>query len=222
MKGSMRKSFLLSMFLAAQLTHGVRAVAGETSISEHHCAPASIQGVHTLFTKYNEYSRMPGAAYTVDLAGVEVELIRMVKSQAKLVSSTGKDSRNNVWMVLQPALVEDGALYPRFLLDCGVKWTGSNRFDQLCTLQKDKQHFGLDDLKMSVRAIQGEKGCGANQTGIQIDVKMVSNPAHVERIKTGALGAAGVLAPLLSVLFDEDSFFREYFSFIYGEWIKTL
>lgn len=221
MKDPVKNSWMM-VFLGAQLAVAFGAFAGETSISEHHCAPASIQNVHTLFTRYNDYSRMPGAAYTVNLAGVDVELIRMVKSQAKLVSSTGQDSRNNVWMVLQPALVEEGTLYPRFLLDCSVKWTGANRFDQLCALQKDKQHFGLDDLRMSVRVIQGEKGCGANQSGIQIDVKMVSNPVHVERIKAGALGAAGVLAPLLSVLFDEDSFFREYFHYIYGEWIKTL
>lgn len=210
------------MLAAWTLLLGSLSQAGETSISEHHCAPASIQSVHALFTKYNEYSRMPGAVYSVNLAGVDVDLIRMTKSQAKPVSSSGLDSRNLVWMVLQPALVDDGNLYPRFLLDCTVKWTGNTRFDQGCALQKDKQHFGLDDLKMNVRVIQGEKGCGQNQSGIQIDVRMVSNPRQVEQIKEGALGAAGVLAPLISVLFDEDSFFREYFHFIYGEWLKTL
>ena len=213
---------LLPLVLTLFIFSGSKSHAGETSISEHHCAPAAVQGVHTLFTRYNDYSRMPGAAYSVNLAGVDVDLIRMVKSQAKPVSTTGRDSRNLVWMVLQPALVEDGNLYPRFLLDCTVKWKGESRFDQICALQKDKQHFGLDDLTMSVRVIQGEKGCPSNQSGIQIDVKMVSNPGQIERIKEGALGPAGMLAPLISVLFDEDSFFRDYFHFIYGEWIKTL
>ena len=191
-------------------------------ISEHHCVKASVDQVYGLFTRYDQYSKMRGAEYQVGMAGVNVTLISMVKSQAKVVSQNGRDGETLVWIVLQPALVSDASLYPRFLLDCKVKGAGPDAFSQECLMQKDKQHFGLDDLQIRIGVNARDSRCTQGQSGIQIDVGLAGNPGQIDQIKRSSLGAAGMLAPVLGALFDEDAFFRSYFSYIYGEWMKTL
>jgi hypothetical protein len=213
-KSSLR--FLIPLFLISILP------AHAVEIAEHHCVDAKPEAVHTLFTRYGDYATMPGSAYTVGLAGAQVDLIRMIKSQAKKVSESGRDSRNYVWIVLQPALVENSSVYPRFLLDCAVNWTDAASFKQNCGLMKEKQHYGLDDLSIAIDVKQGDASCKPHETGIRLRISIVGNDREIAEIKKATLAPAGILAPLISALFNEDAFFRNYFRNIYDEWIKTL
>jgi len=215
----MNKSLILSWLLPLSLLSlDARAV----EIAEHHCVEARTNSVHTLFTRYPDYATMPGSAYTVGLAGAKIDLIKMIKSQAKKVSESGRDSKNLVWIVLQPALVEDSKVYPRFLLDCSVNWSDLTSFKQNCALQKDKQHYGLDDLTIAIDVKEQDSTCKAHETGIRLRINITGNNKEIAEIKKATLAPAGVLAPLISALFDEEAFFRNYFRNIYDEWIKTL
>jgi hypothetical protein len=194
-----------------------------TRITERQCVPSNPKAVHGLFTRYDRYPSLPGAEYAVRLAGTQVPLMRWVKSQSKPVLETPERSHHYVWTVLQPVNLTDSALYPRFLLDCRVEWqSGATGFRQECRMMREKQRFGLDDLQIQVQARSGDSSCKANETLIDIQVDLVSNPSEVSRIKAAVLGPAGFLAPLLEPLFNEEAFFQNYFRFVYGEWMKTL
>jgi hypothetical protein len=208
-------SWLLTLSI---LTLEARAV----EIAEHHCVEARSSAVHTLFTRYSDYATMQGSAYSVGLAGTKIDLIKMIKSQAKKVSETGRDSKNLVWIVLQPALVEDSKVYPRFLLECSVAWSDLTSFKQNCALQKDKQHYGLDDLTIAIEVKEQDTSCKAHETGIRLRINIIGDNKEIAEIKKATLAPAGILAPLISALFDEEAFFRNYFRNIYDEWIKTL
>jgi hypothetical protein len=218
MSKTVLRSWLFSLSLLTPFADTARAV----EIAEHHCVEARANAVHTLFTRYSDYATMPGSAYTVGLAGAKVDLIKMIKSQAKKVSESGRDSKNLVWIVLQPALVEDSKVYPRFLLDCAVSWTDVSAFKQNCALQKDKQHYGLDDLTIAIEVKEQDSTCKPHETGIRLRINITGNEKEIAEIKKATLAPAGMLAPLISALFNEDAFFRNYFRNIYDEWIKTL
>jgi hypothetical protein len=193
-----------------------------TVITEHQCVDSSPKAVHKLFTQYDQYSKLPGAEYSVSLAGVEVPLMHWVKSQAKLISESATQSENYVWTVLQPVNLTDSTLYPRFLLDCKVEWQGQSGFRQICSLMKDKQHFALDDFQIRVEAATGSSKCKANETGIDIHIELIANSKQVGQIKSAVLAPAGILAPLIEPLFNEEAFFKNYFHYVYGEWMKSL
>ena len=193
-----------------------------TVITEHQCVDSTPKAVHQLFTQYDQYSKLPGAQYSVSLAGVEVPLMRWVKSQAKVISESSTQSENYVWTVLQPVNLTDASLYPRFLLDCKVEWQGQSGFRQLCSMMKDKQHFALDDLRIRVDAATGSSKCKASETGIDIEIELIANSKQVGQIKSVVLAPAGILAPLIEPLFNEEAFFKNYFHFVYGEWMKSL
>ena len=193
-----------------------------TEIHEHHCVDSGIEKVNQLLTRYNDYSSMDGAKYSVSLAGSEVDLIQMIKSQSKLINATESQNENLVWIVLQPALIDDAKLYPRFLLNCKITWNARNSFNQICSLQKDKQHFGLSDVRINIMTKSQDALCKVGSTGIKIDISIEGNSNEINQIKKATLGPAGILAPLVSALFDEDAFFRSYFRNLYDHWTKTL
>ena len=103
-----------------------------TEIHEHHCVESGIEKVYQLLSGYDEYANMKGSKYSVSLAGAEVDLIQMIKSQTRKLKLANSQSEDLVWIVLQPALINDAKLYPRFLLDCKMNWIDANSFDQNC------------------------------------------------------------------------------------------
>jgi len=193
-----------------------------TEIHEHHCVDSGVDKIYQLLTRYSDYTTMEGSKYSVNLAGAEVDLIQMIKSQSKLLISTQSQREDLVWLVLQPALINDAKLYPRFLLNCKVEQTGSTSFEQVCLLQKEKQHFGLSDLIIKIHANSSDLLCKTGNTGIKIDIEIQGNSIEIDQIKKATLGPAGILAPLVSTLFDEDAFFRSYFRNLYHHWTKSL
>jgi hypothetical protein len=44
----------------------------------------------------------------------------------------------------------------------------------------------------------------------------------VKQIKDAVLAPAGILAPVIEQMFNEEEFFKGYFHFLYEEWLKTL
>jgi len=193
-----------------------------THISEKQCVGSDPKAVHGVFTKYDQYSKMPGSEYSMSLAGVDVPLMRWVKSQAKMVSESASASEAYVWTVLQPVNLTESRLYPRFLLDCKVEWQGQGGFRQTCSMMKDKQHFALDDLRIAVEVSRATRGCKSSETGISIEIDLSANSSEVAQIKNAVLAPAGMLAPLIEPLFNEEAFFKNYFNFVYGEWMKQL
>jgi hypothetical protein len=200
----------------------VPAEAGATEIMTRQCVPAGVKNVHTLFTRYDKYSSLPGSEYNMNLAGVDITLMKMTKSQAKVLTQTDQTSQHYVWVVLQPVNLTNGSLYPRFLLDCKVDWLSAERFKQSCGMMRDKQHFGLDELRISVEAAAAASGCRASETDVRIRVTLQANGKQVKQIKDAVLAPAGILAPLIEQMFDEEEFFKGYFDFLYSEWLKTL
>ena len=199
----------------------ISMTAQAAEFTKFECVNSNLEAIQKLFTRYSEYSTMKGADYTIKLAGVEFPMIRMVKSQAKEISKTNTNSETFIWIVLQPTNLTDANLYPRFLLNCKTQLQ-DRVFLQNCQLQKDKQKFGLNDMQIDLVATQNHPACKSGQTAVGIQVKTDMNKDHVEQIKLEVLKPAGALAPLVSKLFNEESFFGSYFNNLYSEWIDTL
>lgn len=211
---------MTALWIAISLALGSSS-AQTTKIHDHRCVNAEPTEVKTLFTRYSDYSTLPGAAHSVSLMGSSLDLIKMIKSQSKEVSQTDSTSEHWVWLVLKPALLEDAALYPRFLLNCRVSGN-SNGFKQTCSLMKDKQRFGLNHLEIAITVSDADSLCKTGKTGIDVSIQIEGNSTEIARIKKAVLEPAGILAPLISVFFDEDQFFRSYFANIYGKWMDLL
>lgn len=185
------------------------------------CVNSGLESVQKLFMRYDEYSTMNGSDYSINLAGAEFPMIRMVKSQSKELSRTEKNSENFVWIVLQPSNLTDASLYPRFLLNCKTNLSESV-FMQNCVLQKEKQKFGLNNMTINLVATLNHPACKGGQTALGIQINTEMNTAEVEKIKIEVLKPAGVLAPLVAKLFNEESFFSSYFNHLYSAWINLL
>jgi len=210
---------MIQLFLTALLTLSNTAHAAE--FNKFECVDSKLDAIQKLFTRYGEYASMKGSEHSIKLAGAEFPMIRMVKSQAKEVSKSDSTSENLVWIVLQPSNLTDSSLYPRFLLNCKTQVI-ENVFMQNCELQKEKQKFGLDEMTINLVATLNHPACKYGQTALGIQVKTQINKNHVEQIKLAVLKPAGILAPLVAKLFNEETFFSSYFNNLYSEWIDTL
>lgn len=209
-----------TLFLFATLI-SMGNLASAAEFNKFECVSSNLESIQKLFTRYGEYSTMKGSDYVINLAGTEFPMIRMVKSQAKEISKTETASENFIWIVLQPSNLTDSTLYPRFLLNCKTQ-INEKIFLQNCELQKEKQKFGLDEMTINLVATLNHPGCKPGQTALGIQVKTQINKDQVEQIKLAVLKPAGILAPLVSKLFNEESFFSSYFNHLYTQWIDTL
>lgn len=206
--------FLFLLFLG--ISH---AQADPVRIRESYCSDASLSQIQSALTQYSSYSSQPGADYRIALLGKDLSLIRMIKSQSRL-REDGQVS--DVWIVMQPAIVEEAALYPRFLLECKGQKVRTNMFEHRCFQQNHRQHFGLRSLEMNVQVIEGSKKCKASQTLVELTVNMEGEPNDISQIKGAVLKGAGVLEPLISPLFNVDQFFRNYFENLYDKWMRSI
>lgn len=199
--------FLISM---------IPALANASEFYKFECVDSGLAEIEKQFTRYNDYSKMDGAEYT--LSGVNI--IRMIKSQSK---KTENAAGNWVWIVLQPVYLEQNELYPRFLLNCVTEKT-QNSFTQECLMDTQKQKFGLNDLRIKLVAKKNAEACRTGQVGLGIKVIAKINTSEVKQIQKEVLKSAGSLEPFLTPLFEgkEDIFFESYFQNLYTQWIRNL
>ena len=199
------------------LLWSVGAHASVVTIEEHHCVSASAAKTFQFLTDYNTYSSRPGAVYKI----IGVDALKLTKSQRQSIKNDSTSRDDYLWLVLQPLNLTDGKLYPRFLLRCNASWSNSTDFTQTCEMQKDKQHFGLDDFSLSVQASAQDSQCSSG-TGIQLQVILNGNSSDIQKIKDQAFKIAGPLAPMMDQLFNEESFFRSYYENTFKVWMKVL
>jgi len=186
------------------------SLANASEFRKFECVDSGLLEIEKQFTRYNDYSKMEGAEFS--LSGVNI--IRMIKSQSKNPS---------VWIVLQPVYLDKSELYPRFLLNCTTKKT-QNSFIQNCLMQTDKQKFGLNNLIIELVAKKNAESCDSGKVGLAIKVIAEINNSEVKQIQKEVLKSAGALEPFLTPLFEgtEDMFFNSYFNNLYSQWIKNL
>jgi hypothetical protein len=199
------------------------ARASTVVIDDKRCVSADAKLVHKSITAYENYSSLPGASFKIKLKRIgTVTLLSMEKSQLKMKVSTESGTDANVWVVLRPMEVEDGAYYPKFLIHCTSTVDAADHFTHGCQLAKDKLHYGLDDFQSTLTAAQGSRECPAGQTYLDYRLVLVANEKHVEQIKAKAVEPYGVLGYIVALLFDEEAFFRDYYRNFYEGWVKSL
>jgi hypothetical protein len=213
------KKITLFVVAFASLGLGRTVNAKMITIDDHACLDSNLSSIHQLFTQYSRYADLPGSEYSM----MGISAMRITKSQSVEVTSTPTLHHANVWLVLQPLNLTQSKLYPRFLLDCKTEWSSTQSFNQICTLQKDKQHYGLYELTILVTALKSDRLCASNQAGVKINITLSPDPDHLAQIKRAALEPAGeTLAAWIEQFFDEETFFKGFFESVYSGWLQTL
>lgn len=218
----MKRAFVMpALALLASLSRP--AAAAPIVIEESDCLKAAYPDASKYLLDYGRYSVSVGAAYRLELGGLgDLKLLEMIKSQSKDVSASGGARESLVWIVLRPLNFADANLYPKMLLRCASQDTaGLLTLD--CGLQKDKLHFGVQEFQSRVTLSLAGGGCHAGEIRIGYKVSLESDPAAVARIKAEAVKPyPAALAGILSSLFDEKVFFRNYFRNLYAGWVREL
>lgn len=187
--------------------------AQATELSAHHCTRTSQSELVSELTNYDQYYRYSGSSYEMSILGTSLPLLSMIKSQSKLMSP----GSSVVWIVLQPMGVSQAELMPRFLLKCDSAQVSSGAAKISCSMLKSKTHFGVDDLNIQVTVDSNDSKCGAGKTGVNVHVNLSGNKAEIEQVKAEVLKPAGPFKGILSSLFNEDDFFKNYFENFYSE-----
>lgn len=195
-----------------------QAISTPVIFGDHFCVQGDVAALSQKLLQFDQYSKIPATQYSVKLLNAEIPLLRMVKSQYKKIEN-GFQTNYLVWLVLQPTNLEDASQYPRFLLSCNPQSFGSS-FQMNCQLQKDKQHYGLEDLNISIQMMQGLASaktgeCSEHEVSMQVQISIQSNASEVLNIKQAVLKPAGPLGSLLEPLFNEQEFFKNYFLNLY-------
>ena len=205
----MKKLFFLYSLFFNFNTHA-------TELSVHYCSHLNLSMLFSKFTRYDQYSKFQGSRYEMVLLGKSLPLLSMIKSQSKSITQES----SYVWIVLQPMGVNEASLLPRFLLRCDSNQTQPSNINLDCNLQKNKTHFGIDDLSIHVTLNASDEKCGINQTGVSLQVNINGNKAEIDQVKAEVLKPAGALSGMIANLFNEDDFFKNYFQNFYAELSK--
>lgn len=220
MKNQIVARIYISLLVVAQGLFTAQARAAV--IERHYCAPTTLDQGKQLLQNYDGYVSLPGSDYKVRLLGNDLSLVRMIKSQSKAADHLPASTRKYVWIVMQPAMVDDAKLYPRFLMDCKINDLSDTSIRQRCTQVNTKQHFGLDVLVIDILAKSDSPRCKKGSVDFDVRIQIEGNKNDIGAIKSAVLKSAGLLEPLLSALFDEEAFFSNYFENLYEKWVKSL
>ena len=212
------------------------------------CLPARVTAAkaHASITDYANYVNLPGASYKVRIGRLqtEYELLVMTSSNPTYqVREIDADSpvrtEASVRVVLQPVNVRRFENCPRFTLKCDSHRNDAGSFEQTCRLDPAKDHYGVDAFfsMLKVRELQtGEADlvcadqerreglpAGALSTRLSFHLEMTMNSENVQSIKEEALAPFPALVrPFALALFDERSFFTNFYMNFYNGWLKSV
>ena len=186
------------------------------------CVPASLTELFEILISYDKYSSLPGAQYDMHTSIMgDIRLLSMVKSQSQFTSQSAQNTDALLWLVLQPTNLTEAELYPRFLSRCVSVSDGDNKINHSCLMDATKQHFGINSFQSHLTIVDGDPKCAQGQALVSYQVQIDSNDADIDQIKDKVLGKAGILAPILKGMFNNEVFIRSYFENFYQKLLET-
>lgn len=209
---------------ALALLQGSLALATPTVIAEKNCVSASIARAHSTITDYDNYSKIPGATYEMKFPGFKpITMLRMDKSQGKFFTITASETNAYVWVVMQPTNLSDSRYYPQFLLHCTSSFVTETKMVHRCNMVKTAKHYGLQDFRSVLTVTTGSNHCAPDQTFLDYELVLDSNPAEVNEIKREVIRPMGmIVGGLVDAIFQEEAFFKGYYKNFYESWVKSL
>jgi len=208
------------------------AQARVVTIPDKRCVDRGIQRVYDVTVDYRNYVNTPGATMAFDLALVKLPMLRMINSDT---SKSSAPSDSVVRVVMQPSNLQNYSFYPRFYMRCTASFVSSTEFEHECKImpkQLMKQQngsvkivydqYGMQDFHSTLRVVENSPECKSGRTLLDYKLVMTSNDAEVTEIKHEVLKPAGPLKQQIGALFDEESFFKNYYINFYNGWAGTL
>lgn len=213
-----KKLAFISVFALAIILGSASAQAIE--VKKAFCINSDPNRIYQQLVDYASYASKDASDYRLSLGVESVSLVKMVKSQAR--KRSGDSEIYDVWIVMQPAVTDQSAVYPRFLLECITSRKSDRGFSHRCVQQNQKQHFGLNAFTAVVEVQASGPGCKENQSRLDLAVSIDPNASEIAMIKREVLKDAGVLSGVLAPLFDVDSFMRRFFEHFYTGLIREM
>ncbi len=219
------------------------AQAGITHIHpKPYCTYASLSSVYVLFADYAQYSVREGHRYGIPLLP-DTSLLNMSKSNVSWLSQAPDldlshqpqpaASRAVVLFNLQPKDLAE-RYYAKFLTICSVTPDGAG-FTQKCNLSTGRIYlddgsyydptlktYALKGFDSTIEVERSGSACATGQIQISVDVTIETNPNDMREIKDALKTSLGPLGGLVDKIFDENSFFNDYYSHVYETWMKDL
>lgn len=192
-------------------------------IDDVRCVPAAIDRVHATITDFASYSTLPGARLQYDIPGFgSMPMLTMTKSKPRYSVRLATQTNALIGVELRPTNLGDAAYYPRFILQCSSAFDSSTHFKFVCSLNKNLIHYGLQDFNSSLDVQANAPECAGGQTRLVYRLALDSNSHDVAEIKDKVTQPYGPIGGLIRQFFNEDSFFRGYYSNFYDSWAQGL
>jgi len=242
MKTKFVASFLLLSFAAQTLAIAESTIKIEpVKITKDDCVNTSLEKAHASVTNYANYKDLKGARLSRSVPDpshptqlIEIPLLTMVKSEPGFTKQEKLNTEADILVTLQPALLGKGKgkYYPTFLLRCvSSPGTTKESFTHVCDLDQKADHYGLSDFHSILTASENSPKCKPGETRLKYELVLVGNSTDIKEIKKQVEAdfkdrfkqtIAQILIPVILALFDERSFFEEYYRNFYAHWVKSL
>lgn len=210
------------------------------------CIDVSLNKAVASITRFTDYPSLPGATLTrgpFDMLTMFISLVQVngkyvndagqpvdqVLLNSLLPTKVGEKKHVSIGTVLQPVPAvfdrkdkSKRKLFPSFWLNCEYGYTSNSVYKQDChqDLSDDAPRFAVVgfDSEMTLT----ESGCKSGQTHLNFSLKLSTNDLEVKQIKSALVSNNKTLTDLVIKLFDEQSFFLDYFKNFYDGWAKSL
>ncbi|MCC6278389.1 MAG: hypothetical protein IT289_10795 [Oligoflexia bacterium] len=226
----MKSIIILIALLAGQ------ARAADVSISNNRCVLYNADTVHKRIVDYDSYKDLDdGIVFDLNLNAnanglIKIPAIDMVKSQSRFETVPGRNTLAKVLVTLQPMNVSDGSVYPRFVMQCQSTWVSDTSFNHQCDILPQYPTYGLVGFSSRLSVIEKPGSC-ANGSHLDYSLLLRSESSHITAIKGAvtqelkkkfAILPANVLRGAVDRLFDEETFFKSYYTEFYNRWLSSL
>ncbi|MFN8369686.1 MAG: hypothetical protein U0T83_03570 [Bacteriovoracaceae bacterium] len=210
----------------------LNAFAKMTVIEDQKCLDVTSDLVGKALVDYGSYKNIDNQLkYDIEVLGLQLRFIDMIKSEPYTIMNNGEVSKTIVQFVFQALNLTKSELFPHFHLLCLTNAKTVGRFAQKCDLIEsyDKNganiklpRFAMKNFSSLIVAQDNSPSCPKGKTLLNYKVNIDTDDSEVYKIKMEVSMGFSPIARIIDKIFDESTFFRNYYVNFYEAWIKQL
>lgn len=191
-------------------------------LNRSQCIPASVDRVQRKLLDYSDY-HVIDEGFRKDERIFRIDMIR--SRHQPQPGATPERRIDLVAVQMRPMNLNDPSYFPSFVLQCEMDSSAiaqGKKVVQTCLLRKDRGHYGISEFESTVEVTPDPDCSSPNSTRITYDLQITSNSEDVRQIRGAVLRVPGFNNKILDKIFNEERFFKTYYSDFYEEVIHQV